>query len=97
MLEETRARFHGIALRISFIGIAVIPRLAARHGYFSRDLISSLEAQRREINKRAPVSERVGNYIVAVCDNILYDVRDYFRPSDVAFSCLYQHTAKAEQ
>lgn len=45
--------------------------------------------QRREISDaRACVSARIANY-VANCENFLYDIRDYFRLSDV-LSCVFE-------
>lgn len=46
--------------------------------------------QRREINDaRARVSARIANY-VANCENFLYDIRDYFRLSDVVLPCVLE-------
>jgi len=89
----TRVRFFGITSRVSFIDIAVFPRFAS-HG-FSRDLINSRRsAQQREINKRAPVSKRIGNYIVVASATIFFTTSAIIFGLPTSYSRVFVSTGK---
>jgi len=81
---------------ISFI--VVIPRVA-RHDYFNSDLISlHRSAAAKDKLMRSHFRENRKLYCRCICDNILYDIRDYFRPSDVAYSrvCINRQKRKSK-